>query len=77
MLKGYPYDLINCVWPAVAMEPRKANKKTILLYSIILVFVGDPDSMSPFFRDELPAPVLHFVSVDRGDRPLNGKRVVP
>ena len=24
--------------------------------------------MSPFFRDELLAPVLHFVSVDRGER---------
>ena len=26
--------------------------------------------MSPFFRDELLAPVLHFVSVDRGERGL-------
>ena len=33
--------------------------------------------MSPFFRDELLAPVLHFVSVDRGERGLSGKRVVP
>ena len=24
--------------------------------------------MSPFFRDELLVPVLHFVSVDRGER---------
>lgn len=32
--------------------------------------------MSPFFRDELLAPVLHFVSVDRGERELGGKRIV-
>ena len=32
--------------------------------------------MSPFFRDELLAPVLHFVSVDRGERGLSGKRIV-
>jgi len=33
--------------------------------------------VSPFFRDELLAPVLHFVSVDRGERGLGGKRIVP
>jgi hypothetical protein len=33
--------------------------------------------VSPFFRDELLAPVLHFVSVDRGERGLGGKRSVP
>jgi len=33
--------------------------------------------VSPFFRDELLAPVLHFVSVGRGERGLGGKRVVP
>lgn len=33
--------------------------------------------MSPFFRDELLASVLHFVSVDRGERGLGGKRIVP
>ena len=44
---------------------------------IILVLVSDPGSVSPFFRDELLAPVLHFVSVDRGERGLRGKRVVP
>lgn len=32
--------------------------------------------MIPFFRDSLLAPVLHFVSVDRGERGLSGKRVV-
>ena len=44
---------------------------------IILVLVSDPGSVSPFFRDELLAPVLHFVSVDRGERGLGGKRIVP
>lgn len=43
----------------------------------VLVLVSDPGSASPFFRDELLAPVLHFVSVDRGERGLRGKRVVP
>ena len=33
--------------------------------------------MSPFLRDELLALVLHFVSVDRGERWLSGKGVVP
>ena len=37
-------------------------------FSIILVLVSDPGSVSPFFRDELLAPVLHFVSVNRGER---------
>lgn len=32
--------------------------------------------MSPFFRAELLAPVLHFVSVDRGERGFRGKRIV-
>jgi len=36
--------------------------------SIRLVLVSDPGSVSPFFRDELLVPVLHFVSVDRGER---------
>lgn len=44
-------------------------------FSIILV--SDPGSVSPFFRDELLALVLHFVSADRGERWLSGKRVVP
>ena len=46
------------------------------IFSIILVLVSDPGSVSPFFRDELLAPVLHFVSVDRGERGLVGKRIV-
>ena len=37
------------------------------LVSIRLVLVSDPGSVSPFFRDELLVPVLHFVSVDRGE----------
>lgn len=37
-------------------------------FSILLVLVSDPGSVSPFFRDELLAPVLHFVSVGRGER---------
>ena len=38
--------------------------------------VSDLGSVSPFFRDELLAPVLHFVSVDRGERGLGGQRIV-
>ena len=33
--------------------------------------------MSSFFRDELATPVLHFFSVDRGERGLSRKRIVP
>lgn len=78
VLKGYPYDPIDCVRPAVAMEPGKVYRKdSFFLLYIILVLVSDPGSVSPFFRDELLAPVLHFVSVDRGERGLRGKRVVP
>ena len=65
VLKGYPYDPIDCVRPAVAMEPGKVYRKdSFFLLYIILVLVSDPGSVSPFFRDELLAPVLHFVSVD-------------
>ena len=46
----------------------------IILYKIRLV--SDPGLVSLFFRDELLAPVLHFVSVDRGERGLGGKRIV-
>ena len=31
--------------------------------------------MSHLFRDELLAPNLHFVSMDRGERELSGKRM--
>jgi len=45
VLKGYLYDPIDCVRPAVAMEPGKVYIKDIffLLY-IILVLVSDPGS---------------------------------
>lgn len=49
----------------------------LVILVLVLVLVSDPGSASPFFRDELLAPVLHFVSVDRGERGLRGKRVVP
>ncbi|KAK8940501.1 hypothetical protein KSP39_PZI010589 [Platanthera zijinensis] len=67
VLKGYLYDPIDCVRAAVATEPVKVYKK----------YISDPGSANPFFRDELLAPVLHFVSVDQGERGLRGKRVVP
>ena len=56
---------------------QKRQFFSILLVSILLVLVSDLGSVSPFFRDELLAPVLHFVSVDRGERGLGGKRIVP
>jgi hypothetical protein len=84
MLKGYLSNPIDCVKPAVATEPGKVYRKdsSFLFYYIRLVFirlvlVRDPDLVSPFFRDELLAPVLHFVSVDRGEGGLGGKRSVP
>lgn len=72
VLKGYLYDPIDCVRPAVAAESGKVYRKdsSFLLY---LVLVSDPGSVSPFFRDELLAPVLHFVSVDRGERGSAGR----
>ncbi|KAL2226452.1 UNVERIFIED_CONTAM: hypothetical protein Sindi_2003900 [Sesamum indicum] len=54
MLKGYLSNPIDCVKPAIATEPGKVYRK----------------DMSPFFRDELLAPVLHFVSVGRGEKGL-------
>lgn len=71
VLKGYLYDPIDCLKPA---EPRKGYIKDnsflsiLLVISIRLVLVSDPGSVSPFFRDELLAPVLHFVSADRGEK---------
>ncbi|KVI08559.1 hypothetical protein Ccrd_013063 [Cynara cardunculus var. scolymus] len=67
VLEGYLYNPIDCVKPAVAAEPGKVYRKDI----------SDPGLVSPFFRDELLAPVLHFVYVDRGERGLGGKRIVP
>lgn len=81
VLKGYLYDPIDCVRPAVATERGRGSIEKRQFFSIILVFilvlVSDPGSASPFFRDALLAPVLHFVSVDRGERGLSRKRVVP
>lgn len=45
----------------------------ILVFSIRLVLVSHPGSVS---RDELLAPAPHFVSVDRGEGGLVGKRIV-
>nr|QOD40699.1 hypothetical protein [Oryza sativa]QOD40709.1 hypothetical protein [Oryza sativa] len=99
VLKGYLYDPIDCIRPAVAIERGKYTEKTVLfnfdylyissflfldIYFYILVLVSstillvsDPGSVSSFFRDELSAPVLHFFSVDRGERGLSRKRIVP
>ena len=84
VLKGYLYDPI---WSDRLRKARGSNGtgesiqkrqffSIILVFSIKLVLVSDPGSVSPFFRDELLAPVLHFVSVDREERGLSGKRVV-
>jgi len=70
------YDPIDCVKPAVATEPGRVYRKDSYYISIRLVLVSDLGSVSPFFRDELLAPVLHFVSVDRGERELGGRRIV-
>ena len=67
VLKGYLYDLIDCVKRAVATEPGRVYRKDSSI-SILLVLVSDLSSASPFFRDELLPPVFHFVSVDRGER---------
>ena len=45
----------------------------LLVVSIRLVLVSDPGLVSPFLRDELLASVLHFVSVDRGERGSAGR----
>ena len=77
VLKEYLYDPIDCVRPAVATESGKVYREDSSFLLYILVLVSDPGSVSPFFRDELLALVLHFVSVDRGERWISGKRVVP
>ncbi|KAJ1253886.1 hypothetical protein BS78_K158800 [Paspalum vaginatum] len=86
VLKGYLYDPIDCIRPAVAIERGKYTEKTVLfnfdyLYIILVssstLLVSDPGSVSSFFRDELSAPVLHFFSVDSGERGLSRKRIVP
>ncbi|XAR52211.1 hypothetical protein NMG60_11020157 [Bertholletia excelsa] len=77
---GYLYNLIDCVKSTIATEPRKVYRKNssfLLVFFIRLVLVSDPSLVNPFFRDELLASVLHFVSIDRGERGLGGKRIVP
>jgi hypothetical protein len=79
-----PFDDLCCVegisiWSDRLRKARGSNGtgesiQKVLFYSIRLVLVG---SVSPFFRDELLAPVLHFVSVDRGERGPGGKKIVP
>ena len=85
-----PFDDLCCVegisiWSDRLRKARGSNgtgesiqKRQFYFYSISirLVLVSDLGSVSPFFRDELLAPVLHFVSVDRGERELSGKRIV-
>lgn len=62
-LNGYPYDPMDCVWPGVATDPGKYKEKTVGSFCTILVLVSEPGSMSPFVRDELLAPALHFITV--------------
>jgi hypothetical protein len=76
VLKGYLYDLIDCVRKARGSNGTGESiqkRQFFSILSIILVLVSYPGSASPFFRDELLAPVLHFVSVDRGERGSAGK----
>ena len=79
VLKGYLYDPI---WFDRLRKARGSNGtgesiQKRQFFSIILVLVSDPGLVSPFFRDELLASVLHFVSADQGERGLGGKRIVP
>ena len=62
VLKGYLYDPIDCIRPAVAIERGKYTEKTVLFYyirifySIRLVLVSDLGAVSPFFsvhRDKM------------------------
>ena len=81
-----PFDDLCCVegisiW-SDRLRKARGSKRTgesiqkRQFFSIILVLVSDPGSVSPFFHDELLALVLHFVSVDRGEGRLVGKRIV-
>jgi hypothetical protein len=38
VLKGYLYDPIDCVKPAVAREPGKYTEKTVLFYYISIFY---------------------------------------
>lgn len=40
-------------------------------YTDCQVLVSDPSLVSPFCHDELLTPVLHFISVDRGEKGLS------
>lgn len=81
-----PFDDLCCVegisiWSDRLRKARGSNRtgesiQKRQFFSIRLVLVSDPGSVSPFFRDELLAPVLHFFSVDRGERGLVRKRIV-
>lgn len=98
VLKGYLYDPIDCIRPAVAIERGKYTEKTVLfnfdylyissflfldIYFYILVLVSSTISyrsrLCEFF---LPwwtvgtSPTFLF-SVDRGERGLSRKRIVP
>ena len=63
VLKECLYDPIDCVCKARGSNRTGESIQKRQFFSIILVLVSDPGSVSPFFRDELLAPVLHFVSV--------------
>lgn len=81
-----PFDDLCCVEGISIRSDRlrkaRGSKRTgesiqkRQFFSIRLVLVSNPGSASPFFRDELLAPALHFVSVDRGEGGLVGKRIV-
>ena len=47
-----------------------------IILVLVLVLVSNPSSVSPFYHDELLAPVLHFFSVDREERGLPRKGIV-
>jgi len=71
-----PFDDLCCVEGISIWKDSSISILLVFSISIKFVLVSDLGSASPFFRDELLAPVLHFVSVDRGERELRGKRIV-
>ena len=71
-----PFDDLCCVEGISIWKDSSISILLVFSISIKFVLVSDLGSASPFFRDELLAPVLHFVSVDRGERELSGKRIV-
>lgn len=82
-----PFDDLCCVegisiWSDRLRKARGSNGtgesiQKRQFFSIILVLVSDPGSVSPFFRDELLAPVLHFSLWTEEKGGLSGKRIVP